>query len=134
MSNFQESATGMTSASGSISAIVSGANNLFGISNEIMKYAQIASSAASMISGIATGYQALLAVQEINATLGSIKATALTAENATNPIGWAKIAIAVTAFTAAAIVTEELMNYTIKGDTETAIGRSGIISAIGGYI
>ena len=134
MSNFQESANGMTSAAGSISAIVSGANSLFGVSNDVMKYAQTAASAASLITGLASGYQALLAVKEITATLGASKAVALTAANATNPIGWGKIAIAVTAFTAAAVITEELLNYTIKGDTETAIGRSGIISAIGGLI
>ena len=132
MTGFQDVSGAFQASSGSLSAVLSGTQSLFGISSDLMKYVQMAAAAASLMSGVASGYQVLMSVVEAKNTIAAAKAAALTAANATNPIGWGKIALAAAAFSAAAVVTAGIMEYTLKGDTESTVGRSNIVSSIEG--
>lgn len=85
----------------------------------------VMAGAMQIVSGIATIMTTLNAKAAAQAVAG-------TAANATNPIGWGKIAIALAAAGVAAAVTYPLVrNYTLKADLSKPSEVQGVVQKLG---
>lgn len=125
--------SGLGGIEGSLSQTTGALQSLGMINEETAGYLQVASGALQIVTGMLGIAQVLKARVTAKTAQETAEAGILVAANSWNPVGWAKIGIAVAA-TAVASVGMYALVRTIEADLSTPSGRASAMRQVTGAI